>query len=73
MVVANLGVIEGSEKSLNFETGHLDKDTYLGLSHRTNPTFATTRECIWVLFNEYTKRKHELGHRDAADRYVIRV
>jgi hypothetical protein len=44
------GVIKGSEKSLKFENGHLDRETYLTLSHRTNPTFVTRREAIWEIF-----------------------
>jgi hypothetical protein len=65
------GVIKGSEKSLKFQNGHLDRETYLTLSHRTNPTFITRREAIWEIFLAYTKKNEELGHRDGADRYGL--
>ncbi len=48
--------------------GYLDKDTYCGLSHRTQGTFANQREGIYKLFNAYLKRKKERGDYDAADR-----
>jgi hypothetical protein len=63
-----LGVIKGSEKTLKRDEGYLDKSTYLGLSHRSNSTFASSRETVWKLFDAYLKRKRTLGDRDAADR-----
>ncbi|PCH33046.1 hypothetical protein WOLCODRAFT_62498 [Wolfiporia cocos MD-104 SS10] len=63
-----MGVIKGSELSLNSATGYLDKDAYLGLSHRTQGTFINQRELIYSLFMVYLKRKRERGDYDAADR-----
>ncbi|TFK88273.1 hypothetical protein K466DRAFT_598787 [Polyporus arcularius HHB13444] len=63
-----MGVIKGSELALERPEGYLDKDTYYGLSHRTQGTFANQREGIYKLFNAYLKRKKERGDYDAADR-----
>ena len=63
-----LGVIKGSELALNSPDGYLDKDTYYGISHRTQGTFANQRECIYKLFKAYLKKKKERGDYDAADR-----
>ncbi|KAI0757678.1 hypothetical protein C8Q80DRAFT_1134850 [Daedaleopsis nitida] len=63
-----MGVIKGSELALDRAEGHLDRETYYNLSHRTQGTFANQRECIYQLFNAYLKRKKERGDYDAADR-----
>jgi hypothetical protein len=63
-----LGVIEGSELTRGRDEGHLDRDTYLNLSSRSNSTFASQRDIVWRLFEVYLKRKRSLGHRDVADR-----
>ncbi|KAI6010465.1 hypothetical protein BKA83DRAFT_4583538 [Pisolithus microcarpus] len=39
-----MGIIKGSEKSLEFDDGTLDKNTYCGLPSRSNPTFSGQRE-----------------------------
>ncbi|KAH9919768.1 uncharacterized protein BXZ73DRAFT_104876 [Epithele typhae] len=63
-----MGIIKGSEPSLDTPECYLDKATYLKLSHRTQGTFANQRECIYKLFTAYLKRKKERGDYDAADR-----
>ncbi|KAI0716097.1 hypothetical protein C8T65DRAFT_606293 [Cerioporus squamosus] len=68
-----MGVIKGSELALERPEGYLDRDTYYGLSHRTQGTFANQREGIYKLFNAYLKRKKERGDYDAADRTHILI
>jgi hypothetical protein len=63
-----LGVLKGSEKTLEHLEGHLDQTSYLGLSSRTNSTFASQRTTVWPLFMAYMKHKRDLGHVDSADR-----
>ncbi|KAH9855762.1 hypothetical protein C2E23DRAFT_548924 [Lenzites betulinus] len=63
-----MGVIKGSEQSLDCPKGYLDKTMYHELSHRTQATFANQRENIYKLFQAYLKRKKERGDYDAADR-----
>ncbi|KAI0935696.1 hypothetical protein AcV5_004043 [Taiwanofungus camphoratus] len=63
-----MGVIKGSEQSLNSPDGFLDKDTYFGLSHRTQATFANQRDAVYKLFLAYLKKKRERRDYDAADR-----
>jgi hypothetical protein len=63
-----LGVLKGSEKTLEHLEGHLDQNSYLGLSSRTNSTFAAQRTVVWQLFMAYMKHKRVLGHVDSADR-----
>ena len=68
-----LGVIKGSETTLNSENHFLDYDTYSNLSARTQATFASKRNEIYSLFEIYTKKKRERREYDAADRYMSRV
>lgn len=44
----------------------MDRDAYL----KSRSNFAGQQDQIYDLFEKYTKRKRELGDRDAADRYV---
>ncbi|KAI5991381.1 hypothetical protein EDC04DRAFT_2587409 [Pisolithus marmoratus] len=62
------GIIKGSEKSLEFDEGTLDKNTYCGLSSRTNPTFSDQREGVYTLFEAYSKLKCQRQDHDIADR-----
>ncbi|KAH9992492.1 hypothetical protein BJV74DRAFT_397873 [Russula compacta] len=63
-----MGVIEGSEATLNSDNHFLDYDTYSNLSTRTQATFASKRKEIYALFEIYLKMKRERGEYDAADR-----
>ncbi|KIN94542.1 hypothetical protein M404DRAFT_380086 [Pisolithus tinctorius Marx 270] len=63
-----VGIIKGSEKSLGFDDGILDKKTYCGLPSRSNPTFSGQRELVYALFEAYSKLKRQRQHHDIADR-----
>lgn len=68
-----LGVIAGSEGSLLSPDGCLDRDTYVNLSPRMYPVFASHRELVYGMFMLYLKRKRELDDYDSADRYIFLV
>jgi tetratricopeptide (TPR) repeat protein len=63
-----MGVIKGSEMTLDSETHFLDYDTYVNLSARTQSTFASRRKEIYTLFESYLKMKRNRREYDAADR-----
>ncbi|THG96062.1 hypothetical protein EW026_g5704 [Hermanssonia centrifuga] len=63
-----MGVIKGSEKTLNIEDGFLDKHSYTNLSHRQQGTFANRREAVYALFESYMKHMRERRDWDAPDR-----
>ncbi|KAI6022543.1 hypothetical protein BKA83DRAFT_1216703 [Pisolithus microcarpus] len=63
-----MGIIKGSERSLEFDDGTLDQNTYCDLSSRTNPTFSDQRESVYALFEAYSKLKCQNQHHDIADR-----
>ncbi|KAI6153131.1 hypothetical protein BKA82DRAFT_4349614 [Pisolithus tinctorius] len=63
-----MGIIKGSEMSLQFDDGTLDKNTYCGLPSRSNPTFSGQRELVYALFEAYSKLKRQRQHHDVADR-----
>ncbi|TBU42438.1 hypothetical protein BD309DRAFT_866309 [Dichomitus squalens] len=65
-----MGVIKGSEPTLECAEGYLTKDMYFGLSHRTQGTFANQRETVYALFETYLKKKKARGDYDAADSYM---
>lgn len=48
----------------------MDRQTYEELSPRMQPTFANTRSRLYDLYQQYLKRKRELGDRDPAERLV---
>jgi len=62
------GVIRGSERSLENPNGSLDRETYEGLSHRTQATFSRHRPRLYDIFEAYAKLKREKGEVDLADR-----
>jgi hypothetical protein len=64
-----MGVLKGSEMTINTAEGYLDRSTYTQLSHRAQSTFARSRDRIYSLFEAYLARKREIGGYDAADRY----
>lgn len=68
-----LGVIKGSEITLNSENHFLDYETYSNLSERTQATFARKRSEIYSLFEIYMKKKRERREYDAADRYAPKL
>lgn len=61
-------MIKGSEKIREFESGILDRDTYMSLSPRTQSTFAEHRQLVYDLFEQYQRKKRERREYDAADR-----
>ncbi|KAG9004067.1 hypothetical protein FRB90_011077 [Tulasnella sp. 427] len=62
-----VGVIKGSEASLSFESGFLDRAAYENLSTRTYPVFAGQRDLVYDLFLSYLRFKPK-GSWDAAER-----
>jgi hypothetical protein len=65
-----MGVIKGSEQTLDQADGFLDRNAYENLSHRSQATFANQRENIYSLFRSYLKLKRAKRHYDAPDRFV---
>jgi hypothetical protein len=65
-----LGVIKGSEESLAYENGFLDRKGYEGFSDRMQPAFSSHRVAIYQIFQSYLKLKQERGDYDAADRFL---
>ncbi|KAJ3777202.1 hypothetical protein FB446DRAFT_718464 [Lentinula raphanica] len=63
-----IGVIKGSEETLESVKHFLDRTTYLNLSMRNQSTFAENREDLYELFTAYLSKKKKLGHVDGADR-----
>lgn len=63
-----LGVIKGSEESLAYEEGFLDRKSYENLSHRTQPAFAHQRAVVYHIFQSYLRLKQRRAEHDAADR-----
>ncbi|KAI6137060.1 hypothetical protein F5141DRAFT_1209364 [Pisolithus sp. B1] len=63
-----MGIIKGSEKSLEFDGGTLDKNTYCNLPPRSNPTFSGQREVVYAIYEAYSKLKRQRQHHDVADR-----
>ncbi|KAI6166607.1 P-loop containing nucleoside triphosphate hydrolase protein [Pisolithus thermaeus] len=63
-----IGLIKGSEKSLEFRNGALDKATYSNLSSRSNPAFSGERNVVYRIYEAYSKLKRQRQHHDVADR-----
>ncbi|KAG2132368.1 hypothetical protein DEU56DRAFT_981701 [Suillus clintonianus] len=63
-----MGIIKGSEQTLGFPDGFLDRPSYLGLPFRSNPTFANQRDTLYDMFEIYRKFKKQKRHFDVADR-----
>ena len=66
-----MGVIRGSEQTLNTINGYLDRVAYQNFSHRLQATFASQRDNIYSLFLSYLKHKQGRGDYDAADRFLF--
>ena len=67
-VLISIGVIEGSEEALHYETCYVDAKAYGELSHRRHHVFSTNREKLYALFQAYMKVKKTRGEFDTADR-----
>ncbi|KAJ3997585.1 hypothetical protein F5050DRAFT_1750599 [Lentinula boryana] len=63
-----IGVIKGSEETLEDAKHFLDRTAYQSLSTRNQSTFAENREDLYELFMAYLTKKKKLGHVDGADR-----
>ncbi|KAL5495715.1 hypothetical protein ACEPAI_1179 [Sanghuangporus weigelae] len=63
-----IGIIKGSQESLEAPDGYLNRETYLDLSKRTRSTFANDRDRIYRLFEKYLVLKRQYWDYDIADR-----
>ncbi|TCD62368.1 hypothetical protein EIP91_006977 [Steccherinum ochraceum] len=63
-----MGVVKGSERTLQSESGYLTKEEYEALSVRSHGTFSNQRDAIYSLFVTYQRMRAERRHYDAADR-----
>ncbi|KAL5535095.1 hypothetical protein ACEPAF_3188 [Sanghuangporus sanghuang] len=63
-----IGIIKGSQESLEAPDGYLSRETYLDLSKRTRSTFANDRDRIYRLFERYLALKKQYRDYDTADR-----
>ncbi|KAJ4470931.1 hypothetical protein J3R30DRAFT_3531939 [Lentinula aciculospora] len=63
-----IGVIKGSEETLDVPKHFLDRVAYNSISTRSQSTFAENREDLYGLFIAYLAKKKELGDVDGADR-----
>ena len=63
-----LGVISGSEASLDTPNRCMDRESYQKLSNRAQATFTSRRSVIYDLFQAYVKQKRESRTYDVADR-----
>ncbi|KAF9067282.1 hypothetical protein BDP27DRAFT_1328979 [Rhodocollybia butyracea] len=63
-----IGVIKGSEETLESTKHFLDAAAYSNLSSRNQSTFADNREDIYQLFTLYLAKKKRFGDIDGADR-----
>ncbi|KZP30395.1 P-loop containing nucleoside triphosphate hydrolase protein [Athelia psychrophila] len=63
-----IGVIKGSESTMDTTPHFLDRATYESLSHRTNSSMVPHRHNIYTAFEYYARLKHNRGDYDSADR-----
>ncbi|KAF5377115.1 hypothetical protein D9757_008781 [Collybiopsis confluens] len=63
-----IGVIKGSEETLETTKNFLERSAYQNMSARNQSTFADSREDLYELFNAYITKKKRFGDVDAADR-----
>ncbi|THU96851.1 hypothetical protein K435DRAFT_754482 [Dendrothele bispora CBS 962.96] len=63
-----IGVIKGSEETLNSDVHYLGPSEYLNISARNQSTFAEDRGNLYALFKAYLKMKKTYGDTDGADR-----
>ena len=66
-----MGVIKGSEDTIEAKHRCLDRISYKLLSARSHGTFPHRRDDIYDLFVAYTKLKRQRQDYDAADRCYI--
>ncbi|KAK7464390.1 hypothetical protein VKT23_006556 [Stygiomarasmius scandens] len=65
-----LGVIKGSEETLNSNVHYLTSSEYRNMSARNQSTFAENRDNLYALFRAYLGMKKMRGEVDGADRQV---
>ncbi|KZP05200.1 hypothetical protein FIBSPDRAFT_1054221 [Athelia psychrophila] len=63
-----IGVIKGSEATMDTTPHFLDRATYENLSYRTNSSMVPHRHSIYTAFEYYARLKHNRGDYDSADR-----
>ncbi|KIK71556.1 hypothetical protein GYMLUDRAFT_33762 [Collybiopsis luxurians FD-317 M1] len=63
-----IGVIKGSEETLEGTKHFLERPAYYNMSTRNQSTFAENREDLYELFISYIAKKKRFGDVDAADR-----
>ena len=62
------GVIKGSEGTIQTKNGRLDRETYVSLSSKSQPTFSDQRNLLYDLFERYLSLKKSFQEYDNADR-----
>ena len=69
MLVYNdfMGVIKGTEQTLDGDSGFLDRSSYEALSVRTHPTFASNRRQVYDMFDAYLRLRPHRTY-DTADK-----
>ena len=72
MLVYNdfMGVIKGTEQTLDSASGFLTRSSYENLSERTHPTFAAHRRQVYDMFDAYLRLRPNRTY-DAADRLGV--
>ncbi|KAI1785417.1 hypothetical protein LXA43DRAFT_899902 [Ganoderma leucocontextum] len=63
-----MGVIQGSEETIDTPRGYLTRESYLELSTRSQPTFASMRGRIYDVFERYLLLKRRRREHDDAER-----
>ncbi|TFK51884.1 hypothetical protein OE88DRAFT_1483274 [Heliocybe sulcata] len=63
-----MGVIKGSEQSLKFQSCCLDREAYNAVSHRSQSTFASQRDLIYSIFENYQSLRSQRRELDNVDR-----
>jgi hypothetical protein len=68
--MSGVGVIEGSEETLDGSQHYLTSPAYYNLSTRNQSTFADNRDTLYKLFTQYLGKKKWFRDLDSADRFV---
>lgn len=68
VLIRSLGVILGSEETIETEKGHLSRNSYENISHRIQPAFAEHRALLYDTFLSYLAVKERLDDFDASER-----
>jgi len=64
----SIGVIEGSEEALSYESRYIDKCGYENLGRGRYHVLSSQRERIYALYLSYLRTKRNRGEFDQADR-----